>query len=133
MKIRDVMAPDVHTIGPDETVQTAAQLMAELDTGTLPVSVEGALQGILTDRDIIIRVVAAGLPPAGTPVRAVMSSDVFTCDEDAPAAEIAEEMRRRQIRRVPVVGDGRIIGIVTLGDIIDAGAAPAGGADRARR
>lgn len=112
------MTADAHTIEPDATVQMAAQLMAELDAGTLPVAVERALQGILTDRDIIIRVVAAGLIPAETKVREIMSTDVFTCGEDAAAEDIAEEMQRRQIRRVPVVGDdGQIVGIVTMKDI----------------
>jgi CBS domain-containing protein len=120
------MAEDIATLAPDETIQSAARIMAEHGLGAMPVGTAEALQGILTEHDIIIRVVAAGRDAAATRVRDVMSSHVVTCGADTPLAQVAEEMAERQIRRMPVLdAAGRLIGMVTLdrrGDAETAGA-----------
>lgn len=119
MRIADVMIRDVALVPPDASVQEAARMMAELDSGALPVGRGGAaLDGIVTDRDLLVRVLAQGLPPDRTEVGAVMSTDVQTCHPDDVIADIARTMGLRQIRRMPVVDDaGAVVGIVTLADI----------------
>lgn len=121
MKIREVMIRDVQAVPPDETVQAAAQIMADLNAGALPVGTGGSLQGILTSRDIIIRLVAAGRDPAATRVRDIMSSDVVSCREDASVEEVRREMAERQVRRMPVLdADRRLAGMVSLDDLAGA-------------
>lgn len=118
MKIREVMTHDVQLVDPDETVQVAAQLMADIDAGAIPVGRDRKPSGILTDRDIIIRVVARGVDPAATRIGDVMSSKIVACREDDGTDDVARAMGERQIRRMPVVdSDGRLVGIVSLGDL----------------
>jgi CBS domain-containing protein len=118
VKIRDVMTRDVQMVRPEDTVQEAARIMTDIDAGALPVGRAGAAEGILTDRDIIIRAVAEGIDVTRSTVREIMSTELATCREDEDAASVAERMRRRQIRRMPVLNaDGRAVGIVTLSDI----------------
>jgi CBS domain-containing protein len=131
MKVRDVMTRGVQLVDPDETVQAAAQLMADVDAGAVPVGREHRPSGVLTDRDIIIRVVARGADPAAVRVGEVMSSDIVTCREEDTAADVARLMGERQIRRMPVVdAEGRLIGIVSLGDLATEGMAGTGGEER---
>ncbi|HEX2114759.1 MAG TPA: CBS domain-containing protein [Alphaproteobacteria bacterium] len=109
------MAREFETVAAEATIEGAAQIMAELDVVVLPVRDQDALVGILTERDITIRVVAAGRVPADTKVAEIMSSDVFSCRPDDDADAIARAMRERKIRQVPVLDDeGRLIGLVTL-------------------
>jgi CBS domain-containing protein len=122
MKVRDAMTRDVELVDPDETVQFAAQLMADIDAGAIPVGRARKPAGVLTDRDIIIRVVARGADPAAVRIGEVMSSDIVTCREDDLAAAVVRLMGERQIRRMPVVdADGYLIGIVSLGDLATVG------------
>jgi CBS domain-containing protein len=115
LKIRDVMAREVDTVAAEATVEAAAQIMAELDVVVLPVVEFDALVGMLTERDITVRVVAAGRPPASTKVAEVMSSDVFSCRPDDDANAVEKEIRERKVRQIPVVGeDSKLVGIVTL-------------------
>ncbi|HYD29255.1 MAG TPA: CBS domain-containing protein [Azospirillaceae bacterium] len=118
MKVKDVMNRDIQMIGRQETLQAAAQLMAELDTRALPVGSAGRVEGILTDRDIIIRAVAEGRDVATTRVEAVMSSSLFACHPDATCDEVRQEMVERQVRRMPVLDDGgQVVGLVTEDDL----------------
>jgi CBS domain-containing protein len=115
MKISEFMASEFETVAAEATIEGAAQIMAELDVVVLPVRDQGQLVGVLTERDITIRVVAAGRIPAETQVAEIMSSDVFTCHPDDEAETIGREMRERKLRQVPVVdADRRIVGLVTL-------------------
>lgn len=125
MRIDEVMVSDVAVVSPDETVQDAALLMGDLDSAALPVGRPGGpVLGILTERDILLRLVAQGLAPGQTLVAAVMSSEVTCCQAEDSADEVAAIMNRRQIRRMPVVdGHGRLIGLVTLADILAGSAA----------
>ena len=112
------MTRDVQTIRPEDTIQEAARLLSDIDSGALPVGHGGVVEGIVTDRDIIIRAVAEGLDPKVATVREIMSADILSCREDDDADSIADRMRARQIRRMPVLGTGdRLVGIVTLSDI----------------
>ncbi|MGZ3182916.1 MAG: CBS domain-containing protein [Telluria sp.] len=117
--VSDVMTRDVRTIAPQDTVRHAAQLMDELNVGSLPVCDGNKLVGMITDRDITVRSVAAGQQPDRARVADVMSTDVRTCGPDQPVDELLGQMGEVQIRRVPVVDQAshRIIGIVSLGDL----------------
>jgi CBS domain-containing protein len=114
MKISEIMASEVETVAAEATIEGAAQIMAELDVVALPVVDQDVLVGILTERDITIRVVASGKVPAETSVAEVMSSDVFTCRPDDEAEAILKQMRERKVQQVPVLDDdGKLVGLVT--------------------
>ena len=117
--IREVMTPDVQTICPQETVQRAAQMMDELNVGAIPVCDGDRLVGMITDRDITVRSVAAGQSPDQTFVGDVMSTDVRTCYSNQDLDEVMDTMGDVQIRRVPVIDENskQLVGIVSLGDI----------------
>ncbi len=117
--IQDVMTRDVETISPQETVQRAAQMMDELNVGAIPVLDSGKLVGMITDRDITVRSVAAGQAPNATRVGDVMSTDVRTCTTRQTVDEVLGQMGDVQIRRVPVIDEDsqQVVGIVSLGDM----------------
>jgi CBS domain-containing protein len=116
MKIRDLMTPDVRTIAPDASIREAAQMMAETDVGVLPVADSDRLLGMLTDRDIAVRAVAAGRGP-DTSVQDAMSPEIKYCYEDDDVDEVCENMADQQLRRLPVVDrDKNLVGIVSLSD-----------------
>lgn len=115
--ISAVMTRGVRTLAPRDTVAQAAQEMAQLDVGAIPVCDGGRLVGMVTDRDLVLRAVAPRLPH-DTPLDAVMSGSPCWCREDDPIEDVVEKMREAQIRRIPVVdGDERLVGIVSLGDL----------------
>ena len=117
MIVSDAMTAQVVTAKPTDTIQKVARIMQEIDTGVVPVSDNGKVVGMITDRDIVLRVVAEGGDLNG-PVSAVMSEDVQTCREDDNLADAAALMGGHQLRRLPVLTDaGRLVGILSLGDI----------------
>lgn len=117
MKISDCMTRKVRVIEPDMTLRDAARLMADLDAGVLPVGDGDRLVGVLTDRDIAIRAIAAGKGP-DTRVADAMSREVKYCYEDEDVEHVARNMGDLQVRRLPVMNrEKRLVGIVTLGDI----------------
>ncbi|HJU20270.1 MAG TPA: CBS domain-containing protein [Stellaceae bacterium] len=123
MKISEVMTPDVEVIRPDDTLRTAAQMMADIDAGVLPVCDGERLVGMVTDRDITVRAVAAGCDPEKTPVSDVMSEELRHCFEDDDAEAVSKKMAEWHVRRVPVLDrDKRLVGIVSLGDLAIGGA-----------
>ncbi len=116
--VSDVMTPGSDIARPDQTVQEAAQLMAEVDTGALPVGENDRLVGIITGRDIATRVTAEGKDPKQTRVREVMTPGARYCFEDEDIGHVAENMAEQQVRRLPVVNrDKRLVGVVSLGDV----------------
>lgn len=117
-QIADIMSTDVRTIEPQASLKDAARLMQELDVGSLPVCNGRELVGIITDRDIAIRGVAAGLAPESGRVSDVMSDEVQWCTVDQDAEEAMRLMGDAQVRRVPVIDmDKNLVGIVSLGDV----------------
>lgn len=115
--VRSVMSPSPVTARPDTTVRKAARLMADGDVGALPVVDDGRLVGIVTDRDLVVRVLAAGLDP-DTPVGEIASGDLSTVTPDTPLTEAARLLGQAQVRRLPVVSpDGALVGIVTQADL----------------
>jgi CBS domain-containing protein len=121
MKVSEVMTPDIKVVKPDDTLRTAAELMANLDASELPVRENDQLIGVITDHDITIRAVAEGQNPEKTNVRQAMSADVLYCFEDESVDDVSQKMGGWWVRRLPVVSqDKRLIGTVSLGDL-DAG------------
>jgi CBS domain-containing protein len=122
MKVAELMTADVEIIRPDDTLQTAARMMADLEAGILPVGENDRLVGMITDRDITVRAVAEGRDPGKTTVRDTMSEAVRYCFEDEASEEVARKMGAWQVRRLPVLNrDKRLVGIVSLGDLVIGG------------
>lgn len=118
MKLREVMTHPVIRIHPDETVAVAARTLTHYNIGILPVcGGDGRLCGLVTDRDLVTRCLAAGRSPANTPVRDVMTAQVISARPDLDTSMAASLMGREQIRRLPVVENGRLCGMVSLGDL----------------
>jgi CBS domain-containing protein len=127
MKVSEVMTAQVATATPRTTIAEVARTMAKIETGAVPVIDDGKVVGLITDRDIVVRVIAEGLG-LDTPVSEVMSTGVEACSEEDNVADAAAKMGSKQIRRLVVVGEnGRLSGILSLGDIaLDYGAKAVG-------
>lgn len=120
-KIGDVMTRDVQLARPGQPIREAAELMAHADVGSLPVSDNDRLVGMVTDRDLALRAVAMGLG-ADTPVSEVMTSDIKYCHDHEDVASVAKNMAELGIRRLPVVNaEKRLVGIVALSNIAQSG------------
>ena len=117
-KIKDVMTLDPRAVESFATVAEAAKLMRDGDVGPVPIVDDGSVTGLLTDRDIVVRVVADGKDPSSTTVGEVASRDLVTIDPDQTLDEALRLMARHRIRRLPVCeDDGRLVGIVAQRDI----------------
>ena len=116
--VSDVMTRGVRSMSPSDTVVSAAQAMEELNVGVIPVCDGEKLVGMVTDRDIVVRVVAQELDARTTRLADVMSTNVRTAREDEDIDEVLSDMAENQIRRMPVVdGQDRLVGIISIGDI----------------
>lgn len=117
MNIRDIMTADPVYAEPDTTLEEIATLMKQENIGAVPVVEDGEVAGIVTDRDIVLRCIAEGKDATECTAEDVMSTEVFTIDPDTSTAEAARIMGERQIRRLAVVEDGRLVGMVSIGDV----------------
>lgn len=118
MKVKDIMNPKPVTVGKEETVAAAARRLAGQNLGALPVCGEnGRLCGMVTDRDLVIRCVAAGRNPEQTRVSEVMTGRVISIHPDTDASVAAHLMGREQVRRLPVTDNGRLCGMLGLSDL----------------
>ncbi len=115
--VNQVMTHDPRTVAPSDTLQQAARLMREVDTGALIVVDGGEVTGIVTDRDIVVRAIADGRDPSSTKVADVATTSTVTVSPDQSASDAAQLMRDNDIRRLVVVHDGRPAGIVSIGDL----------------
>ncbi len=115
--IKEVMTADPHTISGDATLQDAAREMQSDDIGAVLVTDNGGVAGILTDRDIVVRAVAEGRDPSSTKVADVATRDVKTLTPDSSVDDAIKIVREQNVRRIPVVEDGRPAGIVSIGDL----------------
>ena len=112
------MTKPVIRIHPDEPVSVAARTLEHYNIGILPVcGADGRIRGLVSDRDLVTRCIAAGRSPSNTPVRQIMTSQVIWAGADDDVAEAAALMGSRQIRRLPVVENGKLCGMVSLGDL----------------
>ena len=118
MKLRDMMTHPVVRIHPEESVAVAARTLARYNIGARPVcGGDGRICGVVTDRDLVTRCIAAGRQPGATPVRDVMTTQVVSARPDMDTAPAAYLMGKQQIRRLPVVENGRLCGMVSLADL----------------
>lgn len=118
MKVRDLMTSPVIRIGQDETVEVAARTLTHYNIGALPVcGSDGQVCGVVTDRDLVTRCLAAGKTPGYTKVRDIMSGNVVAAKPDMEAGVAAHLMGRQQVRRLPVMENGKLCGMVSLGDL----------------
>lgn len=121
MKVRDAMAADVEALSADDSIVSAARLMGRAGTGFLPVVAAGHPVGVLTDRDIVVRFVAGGgADPSATPVSEVMTSKVTTIGPDEDLAAAGEAMRDAGVRRLVVIENGVVVGVLSHGSLVQA-------------
>jgi len=116
MNIRDVMTANPRTLSPDDSIQSAARLMRDSDTGVVPVVENGRPIGLITDRDIVVRAIADGAQ-ADRPIREIITGEVITASPEMSTREAAELMSEHQVRRLPVVEGELLVGIVSIGDL----------------
>jgi CBS domain-containing protein len=121
VKVRELMTKQPTTVEPDATLGEVATLMKQDDCGSIPVVEGGRLVGIVTDRDIVVRGIAAGVDPKTQRVSKVMSSDPVTVGPEDDITDAEKKMADRQIRRLPVVENGRLVGIIVTAQIARAG------------
>lgn len=117
VKLRDIMTTNVVSVDRNTTVEEAARIMRELNVGSVPVTENGRVIGIITDRDLVLRNVAAGRGPRDTTVGEIMSASVVSANPDMDVHTAADLMAKNQIRRLPVVEEDRLVGIVSIGDL----------------
>ena len=116
--VQDVMTPDPVTVSRSDSVVAAARLMESADVGSVPVVDGGTPVGIVTDRDIAIRVVAQGKDPNSTTVEEIATNQPYYASPDQPLDEALELMAYRKVRRVPVVEDGMLVGMLAQADVV---------------
>ena len=116
MKLRDVMTPNPSTLGPNATLQEAARLMRDEDTGVVPVVEDGRPVGLITDRDLVVRAVADGTS-FDRPVRELATDDLVTAGPEMSTRDAAELMGQHQVRRLLVCEGERLVGVASIGDI----------------
>lgn len=117
MKVKDIMTKNVAFVSPTTTVVEAAQLMQKHNVGSIPVCDQNGVIGIVTDRDIVVRNVAHGKQPDQTTVKDIMTGSVKTVSPDTDMSEATRVMASSQVRRLPVVENNMLVGIVALGDV----------------
>ncbi|HLY74719.1 MAG TPA: CBS domain-containing protein [Planctomycetota bacterium] len=120
LRIRDIMTRLVEVVPPEMSVREVAALMRERNVGVYPVCEDKSLLGIVTDRDLALRVLAEGKDPDTTRISEVMSTNLAWCSPETRVDEVLPLMARRQIRRIPVLSpDGGLMGMVTLGKVAE--------------
>ena len=118
MKVAEIMSRNVVSVNHKEPVTAAARLMKRHNLGALPVcDDEGRLRGLVTDRDIVTRCVAMDYDPTDTMLREIMTRGILTCSPEDAVETTAARMGKEQIRRLPVTADGKLVGMVSLGDV----------------
>ena len=116
LKIKEIMTTDVRSISANDSISEAVNIMKQLDIGAVPVLDNSLLVGIITDRDIVLRGIAAGKSMEES-VSTVMTKDITTVTPDMDVHKAADLMASKQIRRLPIVENGRLVGIVSIGDM----------------
>lgn len=116
-EIRELMTSNPTTCEPSSTVVECAKVMAREDVGPIPIVEGGRLKGIVTDRDLVVRVIAEGRDPGSTTVGEIASGDLVTVEPDTSLDKALKLMSKNQVRRLPVVEDGRLVGIIAQADV----------------
>lgn len=119
--VRDLLAlkgGDIWALAPEETVYNALVLMSDKDIGSVLVVEEGRLIGIITEKDYVRKVLLRGKTSKNTPIRAAMSAPVYTVNLYSSIRDCMEIMSRRQIRHLPVMDEGRVVGVISISDVM---------------
>jgi CBS domain-containing protein len=116
MKVKQIMTTDVRTVNPNDTITKAASIMSQIDVGCLPVTDSNKVVGIVTDRDIVLRGIAKG-EASNQKVSEVMTTNVKCASPEMDVHTVADIMAENQIRRLPVVENNQLVGIVAIGDL----------------
>jgi CBS domain-containing protein len=116
LKIREIMTTDVRTVSANDSISEAANIMKQLDVGAIPVLDNQILVGIITDRDLVLRAVAEG-KNSEERVSTIMTKDITSVNPDMDVHKVADLMASKQIRRLPIVENGSLVGIVSIGDM----------------
>ena len=121
-QVREVMSPRVTVVDDDSNIEQAAAVLAQSDLGAVPVrgASDGHLKGMLTDRDIVVKVVAIGRTPSTVTVREIANEEVVTVAADDPVEEAIAAMKRHKLRRLPVLEGHVVTGIITQTDVVRA-------------
>jgi CBS domain-containing protein len=117
VKVEELMTRDPATLRPESMCSEAAALMKREDCGSLPVVKDGKLVGIVTDRDIVIRGLAGGKDPTHLAVSEIMTAGPLTVAPDMKAEDASKLMSEKQVRRLPVVENGRLVGVLAIGQL----------------
>jgi CBS domain-containing protein len=117
MKVKDLMSKNVAAVSPDTSLEEVARMMKEMNIGSVPVCNSGRVVGIVTDRDIIVRELAMGKNPVTTRVEDVMTYGISTASPDMDIHDAAQLMSDKQVRRLPVVENERLVGMIAIGDM----------------
>ncbi len=118
MKVRDIMSRQIVSVAPEESASVAARLLARHNVGALPVcGKDGRLRGLLTDRDIVLRCIAADEDPTQMKVAELMTRRLICADAEQSVQAAGALMAREQVRRLPVEENGRLVGMLSLGDL----------------
>jgi CBS domain-containing protein len=118
-QILDRKGRDVATIAPDAPVRAAIEQLGRVNVGALVVSVDGTtVEGIVSERDVVRRLATDGPALLDAPVSTIMQADVHTCTGDDPVDDLMHRMTEHRIRHLPVVRDGRLVGIISIGDVV---------------
>lgn len=118
MKVKDCMCNHVNFVKPETTIKDCAKIMCENHIGCTPVcDCDNKLVGIVTDRDILLRAVACDKDTCKTPVSEIMTTKPYTCDSNADITEAQTIMSDKQVRRIPIMENNKVVGILTLGDL----------------
>lgn len=117
MKVKDIMTGDVAQVAPSATIYEAAQLMQKHNIGSVPVCDNNTVIGIVTDRDIVVRNIANGNDPKNAMVQDVMTPNVATVTPETEVKDLGQIMASKQVRRIPVVDNNSLVGMVAMGDL----------------
>ncbi len=117
MKVKDIMTTNVTYVEPNASILDTAKLMQQHNVGSIPVCDKGSVVGMVTDRDIVVRNIAIGKNPQQTPVSDIMTTGITSVSPDMEMSQVTKMMADSQIRRVPVVDQNNLVGIVALGDV----------------
>jgi CBS domain-containing protein len=117
MRVKDIMTKNVAYVNPESVITDAARLMQQYNVGSIPVCDQTGVVGMVTDRDIVVRNVAHGTNPSSTKVRDVMTANVTIVTPEMGIEEVSNMMAKNQIRRVPVVENSKLVGMLSLGDL----------------
>lgn len=115
-QVRDIMSTDLHVLSPDDNLYEAAVMMKQNDVGIIPVCENGKIRGVITDRDLVIRGIAEKRPNSSQ-IQEVMSDHLVTGTPEMSVDDVAQLMSDYQVRRLPIVDNGNLVGIVALGDL----------------